>query len=508
MRLHNALTQLISTLGHDGGLISPSVYDTAQLLRFQPPQEGVTPAITWLKAQQHADGGWGDPAVPPARDIPTLAAILALQQYGADHDVRPQIAHGLAFLRDNSEQWSRAHIDLLPIAAEMILPRLLADAAEAGIVVDPAPYATLYDLAAKKRDALACVHITAGSAPTYSWEALDHPFDPDLLDCQGSIGHSPAATAYWLQKAASTGASVAPAALATARRYLIQAAAATQTGIPGVVPTVWPLPVFEYTYALMAFVQNGLHVEKEFAPQLAPHVALVKSLLERNNGLGFSDIFVADVDSTSVGACAIAACGFPYDPAIIEQFRYGDHYLTFPGELNSSTFSNAHALTALAYADVRHQVTEQFLIDRELSCGGWRADKWHSSWIYTSLEVAIALKHTQHTDRLRRVVRRLIREQSHDGAWSRDGKISELETTYAVMLLRLARTAGQLQASELCALDRASSWLMHHADTIVSAGEQHWMGKELYAPVRVDLAYQLSTLWALHKEQELVDQYA
>ncbi|MEZ4555610.1 MAG: hypothetical protein R2851_16110 [Caldilineaceae bacterium] len=78
----------------------------------------------------------------------------------------------------------------------MILPRLLAGAAEAGIVVDPAPCATLYDLAAKKRDALACVHITAGSAPTYSWEALDHPFDPDLLDCQGSIGHSPAATAY------------------------------------------------------------------------------------------------------------------------------------------------------------------------------------------------------------------------------------------------------------------------------------------------------------------------
>ena len=42
------LRQLIADLGKDGGLISPSVYDTAQVLRFYPPEEGVAPALEWL----------------------------------------------------------------------------------------------------------------------------------------------------------------------------------------------------------------------------------------------------------------------------------------------------------------------------------------------------------------------------------------------------------------------------------------------------------------------------
>ncbi len=50
------LRTLIGELGKDGGLISPSVYDTAQVLRYYPPKEGVEPALHWLIVS--ATAGW------------------------------------------------------------------------------------------------------------------------------------------------------------------------------------------------------------------------------------------------------------------------------------------------------------------------------------------------------------------------------------------------------------------------------------------------------------------
>src|SRR5262245_57233189 len=89
----------IADLGKDGGLIGPSVYDTAQVLRLMPPREGVGPALSWLTEQQHPDGGWGDPSVPRARDVPTLAAVLAIHTYGSRARDRLAVKTGLAFLR-------------------------------------------------------------------------------------------------------------------------------------------------------------------------------------------------------------------------------------------------------------------------------------------------------------------------------------------------------------------------------------------------------------------------
>src|SRR5690606_41668810 len=61
-------------------ILSPSVYDTAQALRFCPPTQGAERTVAWLLEQQHNDGGWGNPAAPRTRDLPTLAAILALHR--------------------------------------------------------------------------------------------------------------------------------------------------------------------------------------------------------------------------------------------------------------------------------------------------------------------------------------------------------------------------------------------------------------------------------------------
>jgi hypothetical protein len=89
------LRSLIINLGKDGGLISPSVYNTAQVLRVFPPQQDVWPAVNWLLEQQQANDGWGDPAVPLARDVPTLASVLALHTYGNRKATRDAARAGL-----------------------------------------------------------------------------------------------------------------------------------------------------------------------------------------------------------------------------------------------------------------------------------------------------------------------------------------------------------------------------------------------------------------------------
>ena len=76
--LLNELSELIPQLGLGDGLMSASVYETAQLLRFYPFEETRGTVIQWLLAQQEDDGGWGEPSTPLYRAVPTLAAVLAL----------------------------------------------------------------------------------------------------------------------------------------------------------------------------------------------------------------------------------------------------------------------------------------------------------------------------------------------------------------------------------------------------------------------------------------------
>jgi hypothetical protein len=46
------LRSLIQNLGQDGGLIGPSIYDTAQVIRLAPPASGVQHTLHWLVSQQ------------------------------------------------------------------------------------------------------------------------------------------------------------------------------------------------------------------------------------------------------------------------------------------------------------------------------------------------------------------------------------------------------------------------------------------------------------------------
>ena len=59
-RLLDELVALISEFGNGGGSLTPSIYDTAQVLRFAPPEETPHLALDWLVSNQDQDGGWGN----------------------------------------------------------------------------------------------------------------------------------------------------------------------------------------------------------------------------------------------------------------------------------------------------------------------------------------------------------------------------------------------------------------------------------------------------------------
>src|SRR5262249_31610494 len=111
----------ISALGSDAGQMGQSVYDTAQLLLHAPsPDSGR--AVNWLLSQQRPDGGWGDPAVPRARVVSTLAAALALHHHGRRITDREAVRAAVSFLDRQAEHWVGPLSDDLPVGIELLIP--------------------------------------------------------------------------------------------------------------------------------------------------------------------------------------------------------------------------------------------------------------------------------------------------------------------------------------------------------------------------------------------------
>src|SRR4029078_7355515 len=74
------LRQVLRHTGRGGGYMTPSVYESAQVLRFYPELVDVDAVIHWLLKMQRPDGGWGEEGAPMYPDVATRAAVHALRR--------------------------------------------------------------------------------------------------------------------------------------------------------------------------------------------------------------------------------------------------------------------------------------------------------------------------------------------------------------------------------------------------------------------------------------------
>jgi hypothetical protein len=480
--LFTELRSLIQNLGQDGGLIGPSIYDTAQVIRLAPPASGVQQTLDWLVSQQQPDGGWGDPAFPRARDVPTLAALLALTLFAVSAHDRKVIRSGLEFLWQHAPIWAGPLPDALPIAIELLLPRLLEDAAAAGLNVPRVPYAGLIALGERRRCILAELPAHAGTPPAHVWEGWGIEPDPKLLDASGGVGHSPAATAAWLR--ASSGRADLAEARAKAHRYLAQASAATGTGIPGVVPTVWPITRYEQAFGLYALLSAGMLDHPALADLVQSQIADLAQAF-RSTGIGFSDCFMSDGDDTAAAMAVLKASGHSVDLAALERFAHHDHFCAYSGELQPSLSVTAHAVHTLMLFDPASVRAQRYLIERQLPDGRWLDDKWNGSWVYTTAQAVIALADTAHIDVLQRALDALLTHQHTDGGWGTANDSIHEETAYGIFALRTLLSPGVADHAIYTALERAERWMFDSYRPDQQRRYPIWLGKENYQPDRI-----------------------
>lgn len=497
------LGALIPQLASEGGMIGPSIYDTAQVLRLEPSMSGGRQVVDWLVGHQAEDGGWGDPATQRARDVPTLAATLAIHAHAAHPTDRAVVARALKFLHRHARIWQGRLPDALPVGVELLLPRLLHEATRAGLDVPVRPYRGVVALGRLKKG-LGTAVVRRGTPPAHSWEAFGTKADLRLLDRRGSVGNSPAATAAWLRQARASGTSEAYWHLAT--DYLKSAAAATRTGVPGVVPTVWPIERFEHSFGLYALLIGGLLDERALSGGIAQQIDALAAAM-RPTGLGMSDDFTPDGDDTATALAVLDASGRPADLSLLERFTHGNHFVGYHGELQPSVSVVAHAVHALALAGVSSGAGYAHMIQRQLPDGRWSDDKWHGSWIYTTSQVLVALAGTPSPQEpIDRATKALILHQHEDGGWGTGaGESNTEETAYAVLALRSLTRHRKVDAAAHVSLGGGERWMRSAYRPFAADDKARWLGKENYRPNRIVRMFELAATLPSNKILRFAD---
>jgi halimadienyl-diphosphate synthase len=505
LTIERFITQLradIQELGHQGGVLSPSIYDTAQLLRNAPPEDP-RPAIDWLLQQQRPDGGWAPEVLPLARHIPTLAAVLALRSVSDTRESREAVERGIAFFRRNADAWAFEGPlpDDIPVAAELILPRLLDEATAAGIELPHKPFQTVRALGERRRGLIAKMRPKAGTAPVHAWEVWGTQPDLEVIDGSRGIGHSPAATAVWvrLRKAAFPAGSEE---LQGAERFLRESSEASQAGLPGVVPTVWPILRFEQSWCLYALYITGLMDHPGLRDVVRPQLDDLHRAV-RPEGYGMSDYFWCDGDLTSTSLLTLMGAGYTVDGSLLSRFQLAaGEFITYPYELQPSVTTTAHGVMALAKLGKDVSGLVRWLLEKQGSDGRWTVDKWHLSWLYTHSQVMLALTYAGATEALRTAVEALLRTQREDGGWGVANLSTLSETAYAIHALLGLRDHDRFGAPVRRALQRAARWMVAKEELPETQREHYWIGKELYRPYRLDRVFELSAMLALELHQD------
>ena len=444
-------------------------------------------ALRWLADQQLPDGSWGgEVRYRHDRILSTLAALVPLARFDREASSRARLAAGTRFL------WQQAHLlagePVELVGFELLLPALIERAERVGIPIPPNldSYGPkrLEKLRLIPPDALYSTRTTA----VHSLEFLGEQADLDgLLAAQGangSIGNSPAATAFYLSRHED----------ARALAYLESCRARCGGAMVSVLD---PCETFELLWAAYHLFLAGVPPERLVAP--GDRAALGAALA--SGGVSLSPTFpIADADDTAVALILLHELGETVDPSCLRKFASPDgHFASFGHERHASVGVNLHVLHALlrvpGYPDVERAVDQllDYAFGQQIGGLYW-VDKWHVSPYYATAHALCVLGELPESRRdavepqIERTREWLRQTQNADGSWGFYGQATAEETAYAVLALASA-DAARVSERDRHACARGAGYLRDISSAHRPGDAQTlpplWIDKCLYTPTLI-----------------------
>lgn len=477
MNIKEEVQNLLKEIGP--GKMSSTSYDTAWVARLgEIDWELSNNALNWLCEHQLTDGSWGaaQPFYYHDRVISTLSAMIALTYRGRRSQDHYQIEKGLLALEkiaSGATGGLQADPNGATIGFEMITPTLVEEAEKLGIIKQQGEriLGRLSELRKIKLEKMMGHKINRNVTMAFSAEmaGLDGQImlDQDCLQEEnGSVGHSPSATAYFVRY-------IHPGN-ARGLRYLRDVISPD-----GSFPNLLPFEVYERAWILwnLSLIDS---LDTTITDLYKPHLDFLESSWHPNKGIGLSVGFsVPDGDNTSVVFDLLTQHNIDIDINGLLAFEDQEYFRCYELEANPSFSVNIHALAALKRVgyDIKHPLTKkilEFLKKGQLPQGYW-FDKWHISPYYSTAHAIITC--TGYLDELiEPAVQWIASTQQENGSWGFYLQTAE-ETAYCLQALHIYKQQGFKLPSGVN-LEKGANWLRMNQNPPYPL---FWIGKGLYA---------------------------
>jgi halimadienyl-diphosphate synthase len=294
-----------------------------------------------------------------------------------------------------------------------------------------------------------------------------HLLDTDnMQEPNGSVGYSPASTAYFTL-------TIKPGD-ARAINYLKNIA------IDGGVPFVSPFNIFERCWSLwnISLLDD---IDSKMMELIQPHLTFLHKNWIHGQGISFTtDCDLIDSDDTSVTHSVLSRFGYDLDIEALLSYEEKDFFRCYHYEVNPSIGANIHILGALKRAglDKDHPSVKKiinFLYKSRYDKTHW-FDKWHASPYYITSHAIIECQ--GYDDELcKDAIKWMLNTQKVNGSWGFYNISTAEETAFCIQALKLwQKNGGKVPSGRI---DIATQWLKDH---YAPPYPWMWIGKTLYYP--------------------------
>ena len=552
---HTASQLLCDSLADPWGAISPSIYETAQVIRLLPADLRPASSICFVLNRQQADGSWGAHLPPVYRLVPTLSAICMLLHLTLEAvegegmiDAPMYVRAARAGLSYLATAWQEAEALPDTIAIELLLPVLREAIADllralhtfytappngvASALLDDLHSCLLMQLPPVESTLLTQTRLMAQGSRllpvqmSHCLEVLQQ--DNRILtnvpayEADGLFGGSPAATAARISQASADASRLIARLQSVAARF------------SGAFPVTYPITIYERAWVLFYLNQAGIALPETLKCALLSYLQACLG----QDGVPYAEGLFPDADDTGVVLALLCEAGASITLDSLWPYERQTHFCCYSCERTPSVGVNAHVLMALARSAERNPPDEMrvrlaadkcvaYLLSTQRADGSW-LDKWHASPYYATACCVAALRHIEIEEvqqALQRAAAWVLSTQRADGSWG--GFLGTLEETAHALHILLDATAvrrsveppevpdlswdpADLSASEgyCCrmlthavwgeqALLRGAQFLLLHQDASPESPVHTplWHGKDPYEPQRITTAIILGALY-------------